>query len=268
MWNSINTLGNIAFWSLIVTAALTVVSIVATRRKESLQGKETASLIKRLTDAETRVADAIQAAGLATEGAGIANRRAGEAILDAGRAHVRAAKLEKEAAGAKLKQEQLKQNNLQLQFQVEQEKIERLRLEGRLADRTLSQGQISEIASVLREFQGMASYIFVYENKKEALQLGGMLRTALRSADWEVYMKPAENLQTHPGITIYVSANPSNNKQESAAAQELLAKLRLFGIVVTMSIHTLESFQEGEIDEIKERKSPKIVIAIGPKDIN
>jgi hypothetical protein len=118
IWDSIDSLSSVvtrANWGIAMTllfgCLFTAISIIAGNRKDELLK---ASDLTR----EERIAQAQALAAGANERAGSANGRA--------------AKLEVAAEHARLQQEQVRKQNLELQSQVEKEKLARLKIEERL----------------------------------------------------------------------------------------------------------------------------------------
>jgi len=97
-----------------------------------------------------------------------------------GRLHDRAATSEKQT-------KEIETANLTLQKEVESEKIERLKLEEKLAPRSLSAGQQKQLADHLRQFSGTRVDIIAFpEGTADILALAGTIREILESAGWNV----------------------------------------------------------------------------------
>lgn len=205
VWNSVDHLSLIstrANWGIAVTlllgGVLTAVTIVATNRKDSL----------------LRVADFAR------------EERIAQAQKGAADANERAATLEFRAAQANEQVERLQQENLKLSARVqelnieaEKERIERLKIEERVAPRTIAPSRRAKLIAALSPGQGSVVRIIARNSTPESSQFAEQLRTVFVAAGWQA---PAVFHQTIGGIR--VDAGVAVSVHDSAEPLGILAQ--------------------------------------------
>jgi len=111
-----------------------------------------------------------------TKQAGEANQKAGESNERAGKANERASSSEKEAA--------------RLRKEAESEHLARVKIEQRLADRTLTRQQVVAIADKLKPFSGQEFETISYPENHEASSISRSIIGAIVLAHWR-YSNPS-----------------------------------------------------------------------------
>jgi hypothetical protein len=141
------------------------------------------------------------------------NNEAGDARKSAGDAIERAAKLEKQAA--------------ELNRKAEEERMARLKLEEKMADRHLTPEQQSAIAQQLQPFSGQSVNLFAYTAEGEVVGISHDLIAALagqHGARWIIHAFMGQEVnRAIRGILVEVS--PDASPQSIAAAKALVAAL-------------------------------------------
>ncbi len=175
----------------VVTVLYFIASGIALKRASELQSAQEqlgkikdSRLVVDLKDKEEKIAvakgeagKANKSAGEANERASLADERAATADERAGKANERAGELEKGAAEARLKQEELRKQNLETESRLEKERSERLELEGYLSPRLL----IFSPEGVLTETSVVKSSIANLGNSQAA----ALLVSYLEANDWD-----------------------------------------------------------------------------------
>jgi hypothetical protein len=110
-----------------------------------------------------------------------ANLRAGEARAQAATATEGQKKLETALEQAKVRQEELRRQNLELQSEVEREHLARLQIEERLAPRKLTGGQIRAVAAKLLPFAGQKVQLVVSPPESEPMRIGDLILSGSKS---------------------------------------------------------------------------------------
>lgn len=155
----------VVFWLWAVTAVGGGVAVVAALGS---------SIISYYVTAETEAAAKVEI--------GNAKAVAGQANESAGKSHERAASLEKEAANARLRQEELARDNLKLQQEIEATRQQANRIEMRVAPRTLSAAQKEQILQTLGSSGGKIAVIMAINSDPEASAYGDQIVSALKDA--------------------------------------------------------------------------------------
>jgi hypothetical protein len=113
-----------------------------------------------------------------------------------------------ESAVAIQKTEELKQQNLELQYLVERERLARVKIEEKLAPRSLSEEQQQRLIAKWKLFAGQKVEVFVAYDEEEVLNTGKLIERMLRSAGWSVKSERELEITIGPerkGIVLYVS---------------------------------------------------------------
>ena len=195
MWSSsegLTTIIKIANWgmalTILATFALTVFTIIATNRRETF-----------LTAADRAQEERISAANKI---AGESNQLAGEAMVE---------------------QERLRTNNLELQRTLEQERIERLRLEERFAPRSISAEQMRQAINALRSATQMEVSIRATNSTSESSRYADQIRTVFLAADWTapaVFHEVVAGIEALTGVIVLAGTNsPSGGIVQKAFTQ-------------------------------------------------
>lgn len=205
-WNSTSALDRINTWTQIATvifgilaASATALKIIAANRLSSLQAAHAAELHARLSKAETATS-AVRTSLVEAR-----------AALDSS-----AAALQKKVAEARAA--------------AEAERLARLRIEERLADRKLTDAQIRTIAAKVHGFAGQEFEVTTYWELKEAMAIANQVFAALNIAEWK-YIKPEGGrvlLGGVAGVLVYV--HPEARDQTKQAALTLVSTLSHEGL--------------------------------------
>lgn len=150
-------------------------------------------------------------------------------------------RLKADTAHANERVEELRNQNLTLETNLEKEKVERLRLEAKIAPRRIVQAQQNELTAVLKaaKLPPQRGVIFGSPSAPESELLARTLAAPLREAGWDI--KPINGTPTatilHPGGVVVQFATFKNNayemKNDSAAADKLVEYLNSIGIEAT-----------------------------------
>lgn len=147
------------------------------------------------------------------------------------------------AAQAKERTATLERSNLELQTTLERERAARLKIEEKMAPRTLSPKQSAEISAKLQPF-GKVPFVLSVADAIEAVELIGQISKALENAGWDwkpfalsdgglvigkVFIgKPTMNTVTFRGILIGVaSADMVTLNKPAAALRDVLLSVGL-----------------------------------------
>lgn len=174
----------------------------------------------RAASAEAHLAEAKASAANALEAAEVARKNAESFRLEIAKAHDRAAQAGKEAA--------------RLNKLAEEEKLARLKIEARLADRQLTDKQIAIIASKLRSFAGQEFQLTTYSQLTETKAFADRIQSALSRAGWK-FIAPdpsASLLAGTAGVNLYV--HPEASELTQKAAKAFVAALTEHGVDATL----------------------------------
>ena len=152
-------------------------------------------------------------------------------------------RLEADMAHAQVHHEELRKENLKLQWAVEQERTARIKLEERLGTRHISAAQMQTLHTALAAFKGQKVSIVTYPGDPEISAFANEIKTALESAGMVVTLAPALIYgKAQPGIAWEVGAN----RRQFAIA---LAKAFVDAGVCSGAITATES-EHGDLLEI------------------
>jgi hypothetical protein len=113
---------------------------------------------------------------------------------------------------------------------AEQERLARVKIEQRLADRVLTDAQVERIASKLRAFAGQAYKVTTYWDLKEPLGLANRIHELLTRAGWQ-YIEYDRAAMLFSGVAgVRVSVHPEAETTVQTAAMELVSALTTVGI--------------------------------------
>jgi hypothetical protein len=187
-WDSVQQLSDINTWLRAAVAVTTLLSAgiagglwrVGARINE-LQGHENQKTQERIATA---------------------NNNAQQAILGQ-------KSLEEKTAEAELQQERLKKENLQLQINLEKERLARLKIEERLAPRNISPEQATRLAIDLEALHGKKVTVAFISGVPETAAFAGLLASKLRAAGLLVDPPTPMLLlgNVNPGITVVIGAH-------------------------------------------------------------
>ena len=110
------------------------------------------------------------------------------AIFIAG--NVKEAALKREVAAASIKTAELEKEAAALEAQAEADRLARLKIEARMAPRSLSQQQQNELASTLSQFKNVRGTIIASPSTQESEWFARVLHAPLRAAGWEITVEP------------------------------------------------------------------------------
>jgi len=179
------------YWSTLVYFAFVCVAAVASFLLAIFAGRLTT-----VKDGELKRLQLTSAQSIATAHAQTAHSKQEQTRLEADMAHARA------------HGERLHKQNLELQLEVERERMARLRLEERLAPRHILAAQRFKLRSELAPFKGQAISIVTHPGDPELATFAGEIKGTLEQAGIVVSMTPALVFgKPQPGLTLEVGAN-------------------------------------------------------------
>jgi hypothetical protein len=159
-------------------------------------------------------------AGTARRDAGNANKEAGAARTEAANTALRAGKLEKEGAT--------------LRKQAEDERIQRLKLQERVAWRTISPAEIASASARLSAHKGVVIAIGTLADNEEAVSFAEDLATLIRVTGWRFLgVQPFGNFgEQRFGMRL----TATGDVQTRSAAEDLTTELKRFGFDPVLDI--------------------------------
>ncbi|MGL5935129.1 MAG: hypothetical protein ACRCZI_05855 [Cetobacterium sp.] len=142
---------------------------------------------------------------------------------------------------------------------AEQERLARVKIEERLADRRLTPEQHQRIVAALGRFRGQQVAVVLYMLSTESKKLSEQIQTALTSAHWQVnvhsHMGGAEQM---PGVTVFISDGQPTIPAANALKEALLSE----------GIATRYSWEDGSFLPPTARLSHGVVgLFVGPKPV-
>jgi hypothetical protein len=172
--------------------------------------------------ADARISEAQRGAAEANEGAALAQRDAADANIKSEGFRLDIAKANESAA--KAVEEAAKSNET-----AEREKLARLQLEARLADRTLTVDQRTRLVKEAAPFRGTSIDVVVYGDTSDVLGISRVLIEALQEAGWSVQVGyAAAGGVAVKGILIGTRSNADANTSRASAA--LISALQSMGL--------------------------------------
>ncbi len=113
---------------------------------------------------------------------------------------------------------------------AESERLARMKIEQRLADRSLTDAQLTAIADKVKPFSGQEFLVTTYWGLKEPLSITNRIYAALDSAGWKyVKHKGVKNL-IGMASGVFVNVHPTADEQTKKAAASLVSALTVEGI--------------------------------------
>ncbi|MFZ1774902.1 MAG: hypothetical protein WAT78_13210 [Rhizobiaceae bacterium] len=114
---------------------------------------------------------------------------------------------------------------------AEAERLERLKIEDRLADRSLNAEQTTQLVGKMKAFKGQEYKVTTFWDSREPLALANIIHRALTQAEWK-YIPHGEGgsflLGMKDGIEVFVHSDGSIAAQ--GAASELVAAMNEVGL--------------------------------------
>ncbi len=128
-----------------------------------------------------------------------------------------------------------------------QARLELSRIQERMADRELTDGQISEIADAIKAFLGQEYDVTPYWDTKESLTIANRISEAMTRGGWK-YVPPERSGFMLGGITgVQVWVHPSADEKTRRAADSLLHILNKVGIVAELRMQNSQNPKENRI---------------------
>lgn len=120
---------------------------------------------------------------------------------------------------------------------AEAERLERLKIEARLADRSLNAEQTTQFVEAMTAFEGQEYKITTFWDLREPLALANMIYRALTASGWK-YIPHGEGgsflLGVIDGVEVFV--HPEGSDAAKKAADALVAALNDVGLVAKLKI--------------------------------
>lgn len=147
---------------------------------------------------------------------------------------------------------------------AESEKLARLQLEARLADRVLSEAQQKSIADFIRPSGPCVVQVYWYSDVTEVSRLKDAVINTLVAAGWKVGAASAQGgVTVTGGLVLAIRRNAS--VAEITAANRLIFALRKNGVFATMATLTIEDIPGPGLSFGTAVPNPQIMILIGNK---
>jgi hypothetical protein len=160
--------------------------------------------------------------------AGDARKAAGEALERAGKAQENLAGAHERAAAANERAAKAEQHAAEANKKAEEERLARVRIEQRLAPRSLGPAQQRELSERLRPFAGRSLDIFMYGETPEIVSLTMVIKSTVESAGWNVR---SWTVTAGGAVTgILVGTRTGSDASAQKAAQALIAALNSEGV--------------------------------------
>ena len=105
-----------------------------------------------------------------------------------------------------------------------------LELQQTLADRSLTDVHIKEIADTLKAFSGQEYTVTAYWDSKESLNIANRIHAALLLAHWKYSPKGSEGMMLGGVVGVKVWHHPDADENTKKAAQNLISVLTKYGI--------------------------------------
>lgn len=157
-----------------------------------------------------------------TEQAAQAGREAAQANGQMNIAIQQQKALEAETEGARLKQEQLRQQNLRLQSEVEKERTARRRIEERMAPRTMSATQCAHVSNSLLTFQGARVAVGSPPDDPESTEFAQQIITCLQAAKLNVESLVGRQMSSGSAQNLWIQFDPERITLVRAIARALV----------------------------------------------
>jgi hypothetical protein len=142
------------------------------------------------------------------------------------------ASLNKDAEGFKLDVAKANERASEANRIAEQEKLARLKIEERLAPRSLNKTQSDKITAVLLSFAGQKIEIIEYGLSREASSLSKQIQSAIVAAKWDAKVVGVlSGVEPDPGILVLIA----KEQAESPAATALVRILNDQGLAARLT---------------------------------
>jgi hypothetical protein len=139
-------------------------------------------------------------------------------------------RLNKDAEGFRLDVAKANERAAEANRLAEQEKLARLKIEERLAPRSLNKEQSDKLTAAVRKFTGQKIEIAEYGLSREASSLSKQIQAALAAAKWDTSVVAImSGVEIEPGIHILIA----QGQTQFPAVTGLLQILKEQGFVVT-----------------------------------
>jgi hypothetical protein len=146
---------------------------------------------------------------------------------------------------------------------AERERLARLQLEARLADRVLPEAQQRLMTDAMRPLGRFSTQVFWYSDTTEVTRLSNSIIAALAAAGWEVAGAHAQGGVTVQGIVIAVRRDVARDVRE--AAIRIVSELGRNNIPASFSPTALEQIPGPGMSFGNTIPNPQIRIMIGNK---
>ena len=146
---------------------------------------------------------------------------------------------------------------------AEKERLARLQLEARLADRRLSEVQQKEIVEALKPLGPFSAQVFTYSDVTEVSRIAQAIQAILVSAEWTVGLAAATGGVTVSGIVMAVGQDAASDVRN--ATTRLVQELARHGVSSTVSDRPMEQIPEPGMSFGNKIPNPQIRILIGTK---
>jgi hypothetical protein len=149
---------------------------------------------------------------------------------------------------------------------AEQERLARVKLEAKLAPRTIQQPQQQAIAGKLAEFKGQKAGLGVWPSSPETELLARELAAALTMAGWEIEYGPPPNQPLWPG-GVLVCSTP--HPQSVRAATKLVEALKDEGIFAqTAPLLDLPTIGPAQTDAVSDPVASRVFVIVAAKPLD
>jgi flagellar biosynthesis GTPase FlhF len=206
---------------------------------EYIFGEKLSQVSNRLQQmADSEVAQANKDAARARKDAELARQQSTEASERAAKAEQHAAQENARAAKALESAETAKKNAESFQLQIANAneraanaELQTERLRRQLADRTLSDDQITYIGNSLKPFKGQPYTVTAYWDSKESLNLANRIHVALQAvAGWSYSDEGSKSMMLGGEVGVMIWTHPDADESTGQAAKALINVLNTEGI--------------------------------------
>lgn len=202
--------------------------ISAADERAGKANERAAALESETAQSRVLIANAQADAAKATERAALAESHLAESNAQAKLAERHAKEADVKAEGFRLDIAKANERAAEANRIAEQEKLARLQLEARLADRTLTTAQQSAIASRLAPFSGTVVDAAIWGDTPEIQIISSQLLDAIRKAGWVI--QPGQAMGGGAVRGILVGTSPAADENTVRAATALVASIQEAGL--------------------------------------
>lgn len=233
-WRTFFEIGGVTL--IFITFVFAAGAVLTGRWINRIQAAELRKLDKQLTDAKTELGKQQERAAKAevdlknvANSAGSANLRAAEANERATKAQESLALAEQHAAEANAKAEGFRLDIARANETAERERLARLQLEARLADRTLTPVQQTAITAQLSTVPGIVVDVITFGDTPEIQTISGLVLDSIRRAGWTI--NPAQAGGGGAAVRgILVGTRTGSDANTVRAANLLVSALQSVGL--------------------------------------